>query len=474
MDTSCCSGSFIALVTIVNLRGIRESGSIFAVPTYLFLIGLFAMLAIGIVRNAAEGFVVHEPAETVGVVEASQSLGLILLLRAFSSGCAALTGVEAISDGVPAFKPPEWKNARTTLTWMISILAVTFAGITFLAHQYGAVPIDPEDAHYQTVVSQIAREALGGQNIGYYYVQFATLAILILAANTAYSDFPRLASFLARDGYVPRQFGYRGDRLAFSTGIVTLGLLSAFLLMIFGGKTECLIPLYAFGVFTAFTLSESGMVVRWLRLKTPGWQRGLAINLAGAIATGVVAIVFGASNFLRGAWIVAVLIPVLIAGFRAVNRHYARVSDELARPRNVRAHHDITHTIVVPIAAVNSVAEQTISYARSLSTNVTAVHVANDEEDIPPMRDAWTTLANGVPLVIIESPYRALVGPLLSYLDAVEAQRPQDTVTVVLPEFVARHWWEHILHNQSALRLKASLLFRPNTVVISVPYHLER
>ncbi|HEY7035948.1 MAG TPA: APC family permease [Thermomicrobiales bacterium] len=464
---------FVALVTVVNLRGIRESGSVFAVPTYLFLVGIFATLAIGLTRSAAEGFPVHHPAPGTEVGAATGAVGLLLVLRAFSSGCAALTGVEAISDGVPAFQPPEWKNARTTLTWMISILAVTFAGITVLAHQYGAVPIAPDDPHYETVVSQIARRALGGENPAYYYVQFATLAILILAANTAYSDFPRLASFLARDGYVPRQFGYRGDRLAFSTGIVTLGLLSGLLIAAFGGKTERLIPLYAFGVFTAFTLSESGMVARWRRLRESGWQRGLAINLAGATATGVVAIVFGVSNFVRGAWIVIVLIPVVILGFRAVHRHYARVADELADETPL-AGREVVHTIVVPIAAVNRVAKQTLSYARSLSDNVTAVHVTDDEAAIGRMRDAWAKLGTDVPLVIIESPYRALVGPLLAYLDAVDRQRPDDTVTVVLPEFVAGHWWEHLLHNQSALRLKAALLFRPDTVVISVPYHLER
>jgi amino acid transporter len=463
---------FIVLVMVVNLRGIRESGSIFSIPTYLFLIGLFAMLAVGLIRNAAEGFAVHDPPTDVDVGRTTGAVGLLLILRAFSSGCAALTGVEAISDGVPAFQPPEWTNARTTLTWMISILAVTFTGITVLAHQYGAVPINPDDAHYQTVISQIARQALGGENIAYYYVQFATLAILILAANTAYSDFPRLASFLARDGYVPRQFGYRGDRLAFSTGIITLSVLSGLLLTAFGGKTERLIPLYAFGVFSAFTLSESGMVVRWWRHREPKWQRGFAINLAGATATGLVAVVFGLSNFTRGAWIVIVLVPVLILGFRSVHRHYTRVSRELAEDTPLETPH-VSHTIVVPISAINRVAKQTLLYAQSISDNVTAVHIALDEAGITQTREAWKKLETDIPLIIIESPYRALVGPLLSYLDAIEKQRPHDIVTVVLPEFVARHWWEHLLHNQSALRLKAALLFRPRTVVISVPYHLE-
>ena len=464
---------FIALVTVLNLRGIRESGTIFAVPTYLFLLGMFGMLAVGIVRNATDGFAVQPPPPEAAEVAGTGGVALFLILRAFSSGCAALTGVEAISDGVPAFKPPEWKNARTTLTWMIVILATSFSGITFLAHQYGAFPMHAEEAGYQTVVSQIARDVFGSFGPGYYYIQFATVAILILAANTAFSDFPRLSFFLARDGYLPRQFTFRGDRLAFTTGIVTLGLLGGLVLAIFGGETERLIPLYAVGVFTAFTLSESGMVVRWRRLREPGWQRGLAINLAGAIATGIVAIVFAISNFTRGAWIVIVLIPILILGFRAIHRHYETARGELATqtPLDPR---EISHTVVVPVAAVNRVARQTLAYARSISPNVVAVHITDDEAAIQAMQSAWDALGTDIPLTIIESPYRSLVTPLLSYIDEVDRQRPDDTLTVILPEFIARHWWEQLLHNQTALRIKAALLFRPGTVVTSVPYHLER
>lgn len=464
---------FIALVTILNLRGIRESGSIFAVPTYLFLIGIFALIGFGVARNAIDGFPVREPPNEAQALAGTSAVTILIILRAFSSGCAALTGVEAISDGVPAFKPPEWKNARTTLTFMITILAITFAGITFLAHQYGAFPMSAEVTGYETVVSQIARAVFGGENVGYFYIQFATLAILILAANTAFSDFPRLSYFLARDRYMPRQFTFRGDRLAFSTGIITLGVLSALLLSIFGGETERLIPLYAFGVFTAFTLSESGMVMRWWRLREPGWQRGLAINLAGAIATGVVAIVFGVSNFTRGAWIVIVLIPLLILAFRAIHHHYQRASRELAAQTPLDPS-EIRHTVIVPIAAVNRIARQTLAYARSISDNVTAVHISDDEAEIELMKAQWTELGTDIPLVIIESPYRALVGPLLAYIDEIDKQRPDDTLTVVLPEYLARHWWEHVLHNQTALRIKAALLFRPGTVVTSVPYHLER
>jgi amino acid transporter len=467
--------AFIILVTLLNLRGIRESGSIFAVPTYLFLVGIVGMIVLGLVRAASQGFVAQAPVVSAGEIgTTTQTLGVLLILTAFSRGCAALTGVEAISDGVPAFQPPEWKNARATLTWMIVILAATFAGITFLANQFGIVPREPNDPlGYETVVSQIASTIFGGGSPAYYYIQIATLAILILAANTAYSDFPRLSYFLARDRYLPKQFTFRGDRLAYSTGIVTLGILSSLMLSGFGGETTRMIPLYAVGVFTAFTLSQGGMVIRWLRLREPGWQGGLAINIVGVVTTGVVAVVVGLTNFTKGAWIVLLLIPLVIMMFRAIHRHYARAAGELAAQTPLKSE-EIVHTVIVPVAAVNRVARQTLAYARSISPNVTAVHITDDEAEIEQMRESWQALASDVPMVIIESPYRSLVGPLLSYLDEIDRQRPDDTLTVVLPEFIARHWWEHILHNQTALRIKAALLFRPGTVVTSVPYHLEQ
>jgi amino acid transporter len=464
---------FVALVTILNLRGIRESGSIFAVPTYLFLAGMAVLLVVGFVRAGADGFDAASPPPEAAHLAGTGTLSLFVILRAFSSGCAALTGVEAISDGVPAFQPPEWKNARTTLTWMVAILAVTFAGITILAHQFGAFPMEATEEGYQTVVSQIARSVFGGENAGYYYIQFATMAILVLAANTAYSDFPRLSYFLARDRFMPRQFTFRGDRLAFSTGIVTLGLLAGTVLWLFGGATERLIPLYALGVFTSFTLSQLGMVVRWQRRREPGWQAGRIINLAGAVATGVVAVVVGLTKFTHGAWIVCVLIPLLIVGFRAIHRHYEQANRELAEETPLDPV-TIQHTVLVPIAAVNSIARQAVAYARSFAGNVTAVHVATDEDEIEAVRQAWSELGSDVPLVIIDSPDGSLVGPFLAYVDEVDRQRPDDTITIVLPEYIARHWWEHLLHNQTALRLKAALLFRPGIVVTSVPYRREQ
>jgi hypothetical protein len=419
-----------------------------------------------------DGFKVHE-SQIEAIETSTQSVTIFLILRAFASGCSAMTGIEAISDGVPAFQPPEWKNARTTLTVMISILVVLFAGISFLGHQYGVIPMEGNSEGYQTVVSQIASGVFGGKNAAYYYIQFATMAILVLAANTAYSDFPRLAYFLARDRYMPRQYTYRGDRLAYSTGILTLGLLSSLALVIFSGETEKLIPLYAFGVFLSFTLSQSGMVMRWRRLKEEGWKHGVIINGFGAICTFIVLIVVAVTKFTHGAWIVIVLIPVLVLAFKAIHRHYENASQELAAQTPLDPD-EIKHTVVVPIASLNRVAKQTLAYARSISDNVTALHITDDEDEIEQMRKQWNALSTDIPLVIIESPYRSLIGPLLSYIDEIDKQRPDDVITVVLPEFVARHWWEQILHNQSALRIKAALLFRPGTVVTSVPYHLER
>ena len=464
---------FVLLVTMLNLRGIKESGSIFAIPTYLFLVGIFALLGVGFVRNMLDGFAVHQPPAEAAEIAGAGSLSVFIILKAFSSGCAALTGIEAISDGVPAFKPPEWKNARTTLTIMVCTLAVMFGGITFLAHQYGAYAMESANPGYETVVSQVAREVFSGRNAGYYYIQFATMAILVLAANTAYSDFPRLSYFLARDRYMPRQFTFRGDRLAYTTGIVTLGLVAGLVLALEKGEVEQLIPLYALGVFTSFTISQFGMFTRWQKRREPGWQSGRIINLVGAIATAVVAAVVAITKIPEGAWIIVIVIVLLIFMMRAIHRHYLTATSELAAQTPLNPE-EIEHTVIVPIADVNRIARQTLAYARSISENVTAVHINDDEEAIERIRESWAELGTDIQLVIIESPYRALVAPLLKYIDEIDKQRPTDTITVVLPEYIARHWWEHVLHNQTALRIKAALLFRPGTVVTSVPYHLER
>jgi hypothetical protein len=333
--------------------------------------------------------------------------------------------------------------------------------------------MDAEEHGYQTVVSQIAKTAFGGTNAGYFYIQFATMAILVLGANTAYSDFPRLSFFLARDRYMPRQFTFRGDRLAFSTGIVTLGVLAAVVLAIYGGEVEALIPLYAVGVFLSFTISQFAMFTRWQRKREPGWQIGRVINLVGAIATGCVTVIVLLAKFTQGAWLTCLVIALLLLAMRSIHKHYDTATRELATSTPLDPD-QIIHTVVVPVASVNRIAKQTLAYARSISSNVTAVHISGEDDDVDVFREAWNKLEYPINLVIIESPYRQLVGPLLKYIDEIDKQRPNDTLTVVLPEFIARHWWEHLLHNQTALRLKAALLFRPGTVVISVPYHLER
>ncbi len=464
---------FVALIALGNLRGIRESGSIFAAPTYLFILSFGSMIVVGLVKLAFAAFSGASltsalPPQTIA--EAQQPLTLFLLLRAFSSGSAALTGVEAISNGVPAFKPNESKNAATTLLWMGVTLGFFFLGVTFLANRLGIVP-----AGDQTVISQIAH-AVFGSSFFYYAVQSTTAMILVLAANTSFADFPRLASILAHDGFLPHQFTFRGERLAFSNGIVVLGLLAALLIVVFGGQTHRLIPLYAVGVFLAFTLSQSGMVVRWWRNRARGWQRGLAINGVGAVATGVVLLVIIATKFTHGAWMVVALIPVLVASFAAVSRHYQHVADQLVIPPLPEAvERPRIGRVVVPVGGVNLATARTISYARSLSDDVTAVHVADDTDDgSARFREEWQRHIGDCPLVVIDSPYRSFTEPLIAYLDAVDQGDPERPLTVVIPEFTPRRWWQFLLHNQTSLRLKAYLLFRPNTIVISAPQVLDR
>jgi amino acid transporter len=466
----------VVLLTIANLRGVREAGNIFAVPTYLFVIGIMGLIAFGLLRIffSVGGPPVYQPPAEI-LPYGTQALSLFLILRAFTQGCTALTGVEAISDGVPAFKPPEYRNARMTLVWMAVIAISMFSGVTYLATSLHIRPSEQE-----TVLSQIARTIfpeVGGVNPFWFYVQIATSLILVLAANTAFSDFPRLSYFLARDKFMPHQYAFKGDRLAFSWGIITLAALAGVLIMAFDGDTTALIPLYTVGVFNSFTLSQLGMVVRWWRQRTPGWRRNLLINGLGALTTGVVLVISAVTKFADGAWIVIVLIPVLIALFLAIHKHYARLDREVEATTPLDPE-QYEHTFVVPVAKLNSVALSAVAYARSLSKNVTAVHVVEGEDpgEAERFNEGWRKAFpnHNVPLVIIESPYRSLIGPLLSYIDALDRQNPNDTVTIVVPEFLPAHLWEYLLHNQTALRLKAALLFRPNTVVSNVPYLLGK
>ena len=460
----------IVVITVGNLRGIRDSGAIFAAPTYLFIGTFYVLIGVGIVKFAlAGGHVQPLPHPPIGAVE---GLTLFLILRAFASGCSAMTGMEAISNGVPAFKPPEWKHARATLVWMTSILVTMFLGTMFLAIAYQAVP-RPDGS--ETMVSLIARGLVGASPL-YYLLQAATALILVLAANTSYADFPRLASLLARDRFLPHQFSYRGDRLAFNTGILALSVLSAILVIAYHGVTDALIPLYAIGVFVSFTLSQAGMVRHWQVERGRGWRSSQVINALGAVATGVVAVVTAAAKFSEGAWIVVVLIPFLILNFLAIHRHYTTVEAQLRvdSPLDVPTGPPSTLTsILVPMSEVNKATLGTLSYALSLGASVTVLHVAETLETGEGFQSILRTWWPAARVVVIESPFRTLLGPLLSYIDSVRGREPGHTLTVVIPEFLVAHWWEYPLHNQTALRLKAALLFRQGVVVVSVPYHLR-
>jgi amino acid transporter len=456
----------VAILAVGNLRGIRESGRIFSVPTYFFIGGVAIMCGIGAWRWATGGVV---PVVTPdAIVPIGRPLSLFLLLTAFSNGCTAMTGVEAVSNGVPAFRPPESKNAVATMGTMAVLAIGMVLGITLLAPAYHVMPSPTE-----TVLSQLARGVSGGRGVLYFAVQAGTTLILVLAANTAYADFPRLASILARDRYLPRQLMNQGDRLAFSNGILGLSAFAALLLILFHGDTNALIPLYMIGVFVSFTLSQAGMVVRWWRLRSPSWRINAAVNGLGALVTGIVLCVVAVTKVLEGAWIIVILIPVNVWLFRATKRHYDEVGNQLTlagwTPDTSRAE----NIVVVPVSGVHRAVVQAIDYAKTLSPDVRAIYVGLDAEATAEIQRAWATWGRGVPLVVLESPYRSLMEPMLEYLEAIRADRPA-FVTVVLPEFVPARWWHAIFHNQSALLIKGALLFTPNTVVTSVPFHLAR
>ncbi len=463
--------AMVVLLTLGNLRGIRESGTIFMAPTYLYIGVILLVILVGFLRLVTEGGLpqFQAPAAWEGLESGTQVLGLFLVLRAFSQGAVALTGVEAISDGVPAFKAPEWRNARTTLTWAAGIFAVLFLGIAFLATASGIVP-DPTEQ--QTVLSLLVRHLVGSGPM-LVLAQVATALILVLAANTSFADFPRLSSFLAHDGFLPRQFAFRGERLAFTTGIVALAAMAILLMVVFSASVSGLIPLYTLGVFIAFTLSQGGMLVRWYRRRDDGWRQGLVINGLGAATTFVVMLVVGSANFLQGAWLVVLLVPILMLLLWSIRRHYQSLEEHLDLERIPEGREVAVEPIViVPVARLDRTARQAIAFANSISPTATAVHVTNDPESAAEMRERWPEWAGKTELVVVESPYRALIGPLLRYLDALQSQDPDRPVLVVLSEVVPRHWWENFLHNQTALRLKLRLFQRPNTIVADVPYHV--
>ncbi len=466
--------ALVIVITIVNLRGVRESGSIFAIPTYIFIGSALLLIAVGAAKSF---FLQHHP--IIGqfqYVAATEPLSIFLILKSFAAGCSAMTGVEAISNGVPAFKKPETRNAVITLTWMAVILGTLFTGITLLATSYH---VEANAAGNPTVIGQIAQQVFTGPLFFMYPVfQVATLLILTLAANTSYSDFPRLASLLARDHFLPHQFAFRGDRLAFSIGIIFLAVLASLLLIVFNGNTTQLINLYAVGVFMSFTLSQSGMVRHWWKLRGEqrGWQRSLAINGLGAVTTLLVALVIASTKFLEGAWIVVLLIPLLVLMFVAISRHYHHVERE--RTTAIPIHpRDIRHRLIVPIAKLNHAARQSLAYARSISPDVTAVHATLDTHRVDTLRAAWEDWQKQLSerelsrLDIIEPSHHSLIGSLLGYIDAMHRQYPGETLTVILPETARSSLLGRLFSNPIISRLKLALFFRPEIVVTNVSWY---
>jgi len=462
----------IGLVSLANLRGVKESGAMFAIPTYTFVASMFLLIGTGLF-NIVTGHVTPAPPQpTPHLADGVGALSLFLILRAFAAGCTALTGIEAIADGVPAFKKPEARNATITLAIMAALLVAMFLGITVLANAYHIIPDGSSEP--ETANSQLARAIFGAGSPLYFLLQIATMAILVLASNTAFADFPRLAYFLARDRYFPRQFTQRGDRLVFSNGIVVLGLIASILVVAFHAREQALLPLYAVGVFISFTISQTGMVRRWWQLRTPGWRRSALINGAGAVMTGIVMLVLAITKFREGAWAVLLLIPLMVTVLLNIHQHYQAVARQLSladapRPSPVRR-----HTALVLISGVHRGMLPALQYALSIAPdNVTAVYVDLDPENTEKIRRKWNEWGCGIPLVILPSPYRSLMQPLLQYIDEVEARYDDDVLTIILPEFVPSKWWQYILHNQTGLQLKAALFFSRGKVVTSVPYHLE-
>ena len=459
---------FIFLLTLANLRGVRESGKLFMIPTYTFIVSIFVLIGLGLYQQAFGQIPQSYPNLPVG-----ESLSLFFILRAFSAGCTALTGVEAISDGVLAFKQPEWKNARLTMLYMGVILGIMFIGITYLVRVYHIVPEEG-----QTAVSLLGREILGNGPF-YYFIQVATLLILLLAANTSYADFPRLCYFLARDGFCPRQLSLLGDRLVYSNGIILLSLCAAVLVIIFRGEVNAIIPLYAVGVFTSFTLSQAGMVRRWFKERTSGWQASALMNALGALATAVVLGVVVTTKFLGGAWLVVVAIPLVVSLFLAINRHYKYVAERLSiqgiPPRSYTSRPKaevVTHPAVVVVGQLNRGTLEALDYARSIADEIVAIHVDFGSTDRENLQQQWQQLEADIPLVILESPYRSVISPIVNFVTSFEARHPGVLSTTIIPAFVTRNWWESILHNQTSFFLKRALRAKKSRVVTTVRYYL--
>jgi amino acid transporter len=478
--------ALVIFVTLINLRGVKESGTIFAIPTYFFIFTMFATVIVGLVRylTGSLGTVIDPP--ELEMIHGAQAVSLFLILRAFANGTSALTGVEAISNGIPAFKEPRSRNAGITLIWMSTILGLLLLGITFLAVRIGAVPSEVE-----TVISQLGRTAFGGRNLGYMLVIVATSLILIMAANTAFADFPRLAALLGQDGFLPRQFAYRGSRLVFSRGIIALALVAAILILLFDASVTALIPLYAIGVFLSFTLSQTGMAIRWnkigklkpgeevkergstLRYEN-GWRLKMFINGFGAVLTAVVAVVFAVAKFTDGAYIILILIPIVVFILNRIHRHYRGLASSLSLDDFGEPPPISRHRVILPVSGVHRGTLAALRYAQELSKDVTAVHVSVDPEDAERVRKKWDTWGEGVRLVILDSPYRLLMEPLLEYIETIDRERqPNDIITVVVPQFVPKQTAANLLHTQAATWLNLALRGRQGVVITDVPYQVE-
>lgn len=462
------------LIMLANLRGVKESGQLFMIPTYAFVVSIFLLVGLGLLQQATGQ--VMPIAAGVKTIEPLHNLTLFLILRAFAGGCTAMTGVEAISNGVLAFKPPEWQNARTTMRYMGILLGAMFLGITYLARIYRIYPSQDE-----TVISQLGHQILGHGSLAwfYYVIQGATLLILLLAANTSYADFPRLSSLLARDGFMPRQLSHLGERLVFSNGIVVLSALAALLLVVFRGKTDALIPLYAVGVFTSFTLSQTGMVVHWFKERTRGWQASAVVNGIGSVATTVVLVILVLTKFFLGAWLIVVTIPIIVVLFLFIYRHYryvaARLSIQDLAPRTYIARPQteiVTHPAIVVVGQLHRGTIEALDYARSIGDEVVAVHVDTGSTNREKLQTRWQELESDIELHILESPYRSVVTPILQFVSDFENQHPDVLSTIIIPAFVPRRWWESVLHNQTTLFLKAALRTKKSRVVTTVRYYL--
>ncbi len=453
----------IVVIMIINLRGVRESGKVFSIPVYIFLGSLFLLIGMSFVKS----FTIPRPAPAEFKAATTNIVPLFIILRAFASGCATLTGIEAVSNGVRAFRAPEARNAGITLMWMGLLLGILTLGLGYYFNYYRILPNENE-----TVLSQLARMVFS-KGIIYYTIQFATSFMLVLAANTSFQDFPRLSSIMAADRYLPRQFSNRGDRLVFSNGIVLLGFFAAGLLVIFGGDTHALIPLYAIGVFIAFTLSQAGMVKHWIKYKGEGWKKSILINGVGTVTTAVVLVIIAVEKFSHGAWIVLVALPCLVILMKKVHTHYLSVAEQLSVTScEVNQPEFKHHSVIIPISGVQQAVISAVKYARAISDDVVALYVCLDQVETESVRKKWDRHCMGVRLNIVDSPYRSIKEPLLNYIDEVQSLYKEGVITVILPEFVPSTWWHHLLHNQTALFIKGVLLFRKGVVSTSVPFHL--